>query len=309
MNYAKNGSLRKYLPSIIKFNWLTKLRLLSYIIKGLKGLHNSDLVHNDLHDGNILMSSSLSWISDLGLCKPISYFHNSSTKNKNDVYGVLPYIAPEVLRGKPYTQASDIYSFSMIMWEFISGVPPFDDRAHDLQLSLSICKGERPKIPEITKTIPKCYINLMKKCWDSDPLKRPTPLEISNIIHGWCISISNFYYDFRKSNIDHENIKDYIDEIINRKTYLNESQRNEIKEFWKADKALAEEQASTLPFETSNHPNRKSHPQAYRTSRLLDFTKKLNEILDQEEKEIFDYKNVQDIESRETGISQSIGNY
>ena len=198
----------------------------------------------------------------------------------------------------------------MIMWEFISGIPPFDDRAHDLQLNLSICRGERPKIPEITKTIPKCYINLMKKCWDYDPLKRPTASEISNIIDSW--KNINYYYDSHKTNIDHENIKDYIDEIINRKTYLNESQRNEIKEFWRADKTLAEEHANNLTtntFETSNHPNRKSHPQAYRTSRLLDFTKKINEILDQEEKEIFDYKNAQDIELHETGISQSIGKY
>jgi hypothetical protein len=202
------------------------------------------------------------------------------------------------------------------MWEFISGVPPFDDRAHDLQLSLSICRGERPEIPEITKTIPKCYINLMKKCWDSDPLKRPTSSEISNIIFSWYRGAIDFYKDsidfYKDPKVDHENIKDNIDEIINEKTHLNESQRNDIKEFWKADKALVEEHASTLTtntFETSNHPNRKSHPQAYRTSRLLDFTKKINEILDQEEKEIFDYENAQNIELHETGISQSIGKY
>ncbi|CAI2165707.1 12759_t:CDS:2 [Funneliformis geosporum] len=39
--------------------------------------------------------------------------------------------SPKVLRGKPYSLASDIYSFSMIMWEFISGIPPFDNEAHD----------------------------------------------------------------------------------------------------------------------------------------------------------------------------------
>ena len=89
--------------------------------------------------------------------KPLNHYNSSS--DKKGVYGVLPYIAPEVLRGKPYTQASDIYSFSMIMWEFISGVPPFDDRPHDIQLSLSICKGERP---EFIKNTPECYTNLMK---------------------------------------------------------------------------------------------------------------------------------------------------
>ena len=58
---------------------------------------------------------------------------------------------------------------------------------------------------------------------------------------------------------------------------MNESQRKEIKEIWKTDKALAEEHTSTLTtntFKTCNHSIRKSHPQAYRTlSRLLDFTK------------------------------------
>ncbi|CAI2189057.1 413_t:CDS:2, partial [Funneliformis geosporum] len=83
------------------------------------------------------------------------------------------------LRGQPYTLASDIYSFSIIMWELISGVPPFDNEAHDFQLSLDICKGKRPKDIE---NIPQCYKNLMKNCWNENPLKRPTTFEIKNII-------------------------------------------------------------------------------------------------------------------------------
>ncbi len=115
--------------------------------------HNAiQMVHCDFHHGNILNSKFYSKytlsISDLGLCKPVEYFQ--STFQKNDIYGVLPFVAPEVLRGKPYTLASDIYSFSIIMWEFTSGILPFDDRAHDFQLSLSTCKGERPEIIENT---------------------------------------------------------------------------------------------------------------------------------------------------------------
>jgi serine/threonine protein kinase len=53
------------------------------------------------------------FIIDLGLCKPISEIQDS---DNNEIYGVLPYMAPEILR-KPYTPASDIYSFSMIMWD------------------------------------------------------------------------------------------------------------------------------------------------------------------------------------------------
>ncbi|POG70964.1 hypothetical protein GLOIN_2v1612108, partial [Rhizophagus irregularis DAOM 181602=DAOM 197198] len=67
----------------------------------------------------------------------------------------------------------------MIMWEFTSGVSTFNDKAHDLQLCLNICKGERPEIIENT---PQCYVDLMKKCWDKNPSKRPSSEEVSDII-------------------------------------------------------------------------------------------------------------------------------
>ncbi len=67
-----------------------------------------------------------------------------------DIYDVLPFVAPEILRGKPYITASNIYSFSMVMWEFISGIPPFDNKEHNIYLALSICNGECPKIIENT---------------------------------------------------------------------------------------------------------------------------------------------------------------
>ena len=160
MSYAKDGSLKKSLPNIINDKWIIKLLKLHSIIKGLDTIHQQNMIHCDFHHGNILSSysNSILSISDLGLSKPMEYYQSSK---KDDIYGVLPFVAPEVLRGKPYTLASDIYSFSMIMWEFTSGVPPFDNRAHDLQLSISICKDERP---EIIKDTPKCYVNLMKRC-------------------------------------------------------------------------------------------------------------------------------------------------
>ncbi|POG67069.1 kinase-like domain-containing protein, partial [Rhizophagus irregularis DAOM 181602=DAOM 197198] len=99
-------------------------------------------------------------------------------------------MAPEILRNKPYTPASDIYSFSMIMWEFTSGIPPFNYEAHDHHLILSICEEKRP---EIIKNTPKCYIDLMKKCWDSNPSNRPTIRMLENIISEWISCISEYY--------------------------------------------------------------------------------------------------------------------
>jgi len=117
------------------------------------------------------------YISDLGLSKPA----DKSSKT-DEIYGVLPYIAPEVLCGKTYTKAADIYSFSIIMWEMTSGIPAFNNLPHDFDLALNICQGLRPNI--IEGTIPE-YAELMKKCWDPNPNKRPTAQELADYFKEW----------------------------------------------------------------------------------------------------------------------------
>jgi serine/threonine protein kinase len=251
MSYAKKGSLRKCLSDIYKFEWQNKLQLLKKIISGLKVIHKSNLTHCDFHDGNILISDDYNeiFIIDLGLCKPID------DNEVNEIYGVLPYMAPEILRNNPYTQASDIYSFSMIMWEFTSGIPPFNYKAHDHHLVLNICEEERPEIIENT---PKCYIDLMKKCWDSDPSNRPTIIMLENIISEWCNCINEYYRINRDGN--------YIFEVSN----INGQLEDDMLEFVKANEALGQKQAKSTSII-------QSHSQAYFKSR------KLSEILDDTE--------------------------
>src|SRR5438034_8074217 len=56
------------------------------------------------------------------------------------------------------------------MWEISSGQLPFNNYEHDYYLAMNIINGIRPRIVSGT---PLEYKNLMKQCWDSDPLKRP----------------------------------------------------------------------------------------------------------------------------------------
>ncbi len=70
-------------------------------------------------------------------------------KVPNNIQGVLPYIAPEVLRCKPYTKQSEVYSISMIMWELTSNKPPFsNNHHHGVEFALAILDGLRPEIIE-----------------------------------------------------------------------------------------------------------------------------------------------------------------
>ena len=69
----------------------------------------------------------------------------------------------------PYTKQSEVYSISMIMWELTSKKPPFSDYKHDIGLALSILIDELR--PEIVEGTPDFYVDIMRQCWNPDPLQ------------------------------------------------------------------------------------------------------------------------------------------
>ncbi|CAB5361016.1 unnamed protein product [Rhizophagus irregularis] len=194
--YANKGNLRSVL--LHNFNntlWENKLLYLQWIIYGLNSLHKLGYFHKDFHSGNILQTTNpirsdlnASYISDFGLSGP-------SNKQKSDdkICGVLPYIAPEVLNGEPYSLSSDIYSFGIIMAELSSGKPPFHKRKHDTTLALEICNGLRP---EFGKGTPEIYKKLAYKCMNANSNQRPTASELKDILEFWFYS--NSPNSFRK---------------------------------------------------------------------------------------------------------------
>src|SRR5205809_1847352 len=139
-----------------------------------------ELIHRDLHIGNVLKFASvrITNITDIGLCRPADY----NNTNNDNLYGVLPYIAPEILRGQNYTKAADVYSFGIIMYEVFSSLPPYHDVSHDKNLAMKICLGFRPRF---NIKVPQLIVHLIKRCLDANPLNRPTTFELVKILLSW----------------------------------------------------------------------------------------------------------------------------
>src|SRR5207302_700057 len=97
------------------------------------------------------------YITDLGLSRPV----NETDDGK--VYGVMPYVAPEVLQRGEYTQKSDIYSFGIIATEILIGIPSYYNIPHDQFLAIKICQGLRPEFLNKFK-IPPLLTDLIKRC-------------------------------------------------------------------------------------------------------------------------------------------------
>ena len=141
LNYVPEGNLRDYLQNNhSKLTLKDRIKILRSLCESLCDIHEKDLIHRDLHSGNMLIYGGGCYITDLGLCGPVD--EESSGK----VYGIVSYTAPEILQGGKNTKQSDVYSIGMLMWEIFAGRPPFDDIAHDADLIFRILEGLRPQV-------------------------------------------------------------------------------------------------------------------------------------------------------------------
>ncbi|RHZ86305.1 hypothetical protein Glove_52g173 [Diversispora epigaea] len=91
-------------------------------------------------------------------------------------------MAPETLSRGEYTQASDIYSFGMIMLEVLTSYPPYYNVPHNINLVMDICKGRKP---EIKCEIPRFFKEIMEKCWNFEPPNRPTAKELDYQLNSY----------------------------------------------------------------------------------------------------------------------------
>ena len=111
------GNLRDHLQNNhSKLTLKDRITTLTYLCASLYRIHEKNLIHCDLHSGNMLMQGNYCYVTDLGLCGPVD--DESSGKN----YGIVPYISPEILQGGKNTKQSDVYSVGMLMWEYLQDI-------------------------------------------------------------------------------------------------------------------------------------------------------------------------------------------
>ncbi|RHZ88751.1 hypothetical protein Glove_21g272 [Diversispora epigaea] len=164
-------------------------------------IHKLDIVHQDFHPhpGNILSydfdDPDFIMISDFELILSKLIGANPNNPEKKNIFGVLPYIAPEVLSGdEEYTKAADVYSFGIIAYEIVTGFHPYPDIPYDNDLAMKICNGLRPKIPFRT---PKLITTIMR-CWDARVTRRPTFEELREELWKYYDDYYN-YLEYKKN--------------------------------------------------------------------------------------------------------------
>ncbi|KAK8871844.1 hypothetical protein M9Y10_007587 [Tritrichomonas musculus] len=174
-----------------------KLIIIYGIAFGMRYLHSEDVIHRNLSTNCIFLDEHFHpKIANLEFLKKLS----SETTNEEKLFlGIYSYSAPEIFQ-KNYSKSSDVYSFSMIDYEILTGrniysnIPLF-------KIQYESSHGIRP---EITSDIPYCYHKLLEECWCAEPSKRPTFDEIVNRLKS---------KEFINEKVDFNKFMNYVESL------------------------------------------------------------------------------------------------
>jgi tRNA A-37 threonylcarbamoyl transferase component Bud32 len=174
--FMKRGTLFDVLyRERIKLTWALIRKIALQAATGMCYLHAHRILHRDLKSSNLLVDGSYNVkLGDFGLAKP-----DIGVDPRGGISGTYQYMAPEILRGDSPSTLSDVYSFGVIVWEMVSGEPPYLGM-DPLEAGRRVLEEDmRPIIPA---SCLRPYAAIIQACWATAPAARPSFAEVVGMI-------------------------------------------------------------------------------------------------------------------------------
>ncbi len=150
-----------------------------HVAKGMRYISDNQFLHGDLAARNILIAGDgTAKISDFGLGKSMYQTSDYHKKERLD----LPYrwLAPECLKNRRFSIASDVWAYGVVLWEiFTLGDRPFAEMRSDRELLRCLMEGERLPQPD---EAPPGIFEIMSNCWKMERTERPTFENIEGLL-------------------------------------------------------------------------------------------------------------------------------
>ncbi|WP_096086299.1 bifunctional protein-serine/threonine kinase/phosphatase [Agaribacterium haliotis] len=132
--YISGPDLGKLIKERAPFDIPDAVELLEQMIKGVRGFHRKDTLHQDLKPENIIIGTNGAKIIDFGSCWVAGVAEAGAPFQRDDILGTLRYSAPEYRSGLSISQKSDQFSLAVILYEMLTGKLPFGE-AYENQMN------------------------------------------------------------------------------------------------------------------------------------------------------------------------------
>ena len=161
-------TLKQYMEKKGVLNWKETLHFAIQIAKALEHAHSRGLVHRDIKPHNVMVLKNGSVkVTDFGIARVMS---KSNTLTK-EALGSVHYISPEQAKGGRVDSRSDIYSLGIVMYEMMTGRPPYDGES-PVAVAIQHING-KPQMPStLNPNIPGGLEQIIIKAISQEPAKR-----------------------------------------------------------------------------------------------------------------------------------------
>ncbi len=170
MEYIPGKDLKQLIRERGRFPVEDAIPLIFQACAGIGYAHRAGLVHCDVKPHNMLVSSDGRLkVTDFGIARALSTI---APGEKTDVvWGSPLYFSPEQARGEAPSPASDVYSLGVVLYELLSGTPPFTAGSADELARLHI-SGRPIPIREYLPDIPSALEEIIMKVLSKEPASR-----------------------------------------------------------------------------------------------------------------------------------------
>ena len=163
-------TLKQYMEKKGVLNWKETLHFAIQIAKALEHAHSKGIVHRDIKPHNVMVLKNGSVkVADFGIARVMS---KSNTLTK-EALGSVHYISPEQAKGGRVDNRSDIYSLGVVMYEMITGRPPYDGES-PVAVAIQHINGGANMPSTLNPNIPGGLEQIIMKAMAHDPGKRYT---------------------------------------------------------------------------------------------------------------------------------------
>ncbi len=149
------------------------VRLVRDVARAIQAAHKTGLIHRDLKPANILVATDDKgghhpYVVDFGLARDQE---ETDLTHTGMISGTPSYLSPEQAQGMPLDRRSDVYSLGVILYEMLSGRPPFQGTspAHVL---VRVLQEEAEPLRKIAPSVPPDLETIITKCLEKDPARR-----------------------------------------------------------------------------------------------------------------------------------------